>query len=93
MSSSATPSHSGADQSVDRAITATFSIPVTWFQSLNPLTVFALTPVFVARWTDWLRGIVRRPLVLKMVIGAVIIAMSYIAIAALAFWAQRQGHR
>ena len=80
-----------ADQSVDRIVTATFSVPVTWFQSLNPLTVFVLTPVFVARWTR-LAAQNREPSsVLKMVIGAAVIALSYLAIAALAFWAQRQG--
>jgi POT family proton-dependent oligopeptide transporter len=80
-----------ADQSVDRVITATFSVPVTWFQSLNPLTVFALTPVFVARWTR-LAAQDREPSsVLKMVIGAVVIAISYLAIAALAVWAQSRG--
>jgi POT family proton-dependent oligopeptide transporter len=80
-----------ADQSVDRTITATFSIPVTWFQSLNPLTVFALTPVFVARWTRMAAQNKEPPSVLKMVIGALVIAISYLAIAALAFWAQREG--
>ncbi len=27
-----------------------FAIPMTWFQSLNPLLVFLFTPFFVARW-------------------------------------------
>jgi POT family proton-dependent oligopeptide transporter len=80
-----------ADQSVDRAITATFSVPVTWFLSLNPLTVFALTPVFVARWIRMAAQNREPPSVLKMVIGAVIIAISYCAIAALAVWAQSRG--
>jgi POT family proton-dependent oligopeptide transporter len=80
-----------ADQSVDRAITATFSVPVTWFLSLNPLTVFALTPVFVARWTRMAAQNREPPSVLKMVIGAAVIAISYLAIAALAAWAQSQG--
>lgn len=80
-----------ADQSVDRMITATLSVPVTWFQSLNPLTVFALTPVFVARWTRLAAANREPPSVLKMVIGTVIIAIAYLAIAILAFWAQRQG--
>lgn len=81
-----------ADQSVDRTITAAFSVPVTWFQSLNPLTVFALTPVFVARWTRLAAGNREPPSVVKMVIGAAIIAFSYLAIAALAFWSQHQGN-
>ena len=80
-----------ADQSVDRATTATFSIPVTWFQSLNPLTVFALTPVIVARWTRLATRDREPPSVLKMVIGAVVIAISYLSIAALALWTQQQG--
>ena len=80
-----------ADQSVDRTLTTTFVIPVTWFQSLNPLTVFALTPVFVARWTRLAARDREPPSVLKMVIGAVIIAISYFAIAALVLSAQSQG--
>ena len=82
-----------ADQSVDRTITAAFSVPVTWFQSLNPLTVFALTPVFVARWTRLAAHNREPPSVIKMVIGAAIIAFSYLAIAALAFWTQHQGNQ
>jgi POT family proton-dependent oligopeptide transporter len=82
-----------ADQSVDRTVTVTFSIPVTWFQSLNPMMVFLLTPVFVARWTE-LAARQREPSsVLKMALGASIVALSFFLIAGAAFWAQHHGER
>ena len=37
------------DTGVDRS-RASFAIPATWFQSLNPLFVFLLTPLVVAYW-------------------------------------------
>jgi len=37
------------DQGVNRDALG-FQIPATWFQSLNPLLVFLLTPLVVARW-------------------------------------------
>ena len=40
-----------ADGGVDRAAGA-FTIPMTWFQSLNPLLVIFLTPLLVVRWTQ-----------------------------------------
>jgi POT family proton-dependent oligopeptide transporter len=40
-----------ADQGVDRQVGGGFAIPMTWFQSLNPLLVFALTPLLLAFWS------------------------------------------
>ncbi len=80
-----------ADQSVDRTIASTMSIPVTWFQAMNPLMVFLFTPVLVARWTQ-LAARDREPSsIFKMVIGATIVALAYFMIAAAAFWTQRYG--
>ena len=36
-------------ESADRHF-GNFEIPMTWFQSLNPLLVIAMTPVLLARW-------------------------------------------
>lgn len=82
-----------ADQSVDRRLTAGFSIPVTWFQSLNPLLVFALTPSLVARWTR-LAARDREPSSLrKMATGATVIGVSYLMLAAVSAWAQSHDSR
>jgi len=80
-----------ADQSVDRSVTASFTIPVTWFQSLNPMLVFLLTPVLVARWTRLAERQREPSSVTKMSIGAVVVALSYCMIGVAAFWAQHPG--
>jgi len=69
------------DSGVDRHVTGGWSIPLTWFQSLNPLVIFLGTPVLVARWTRLgKRG--REPSsVRKMVVGAAITAGAYVLIA------------
>ena len=70
-----------ADTGVDRAVGAGFVIPMTWFQSLNPLLVFALTPPLLAWWsTRALRGRESLPLV-KMAFGAAGVAASYLLLA------------
>lgn len=80
-----------ADESVDRTVTAAFSIPVTWFQSLNPMMVFMLTPVFVSRWIRLAKREREPTSVIKMVIGASIIGLSYLMIAAVAWWSAQHG--
>jgi len=66
-----------ADQGIDRRITAGLTIPMTWFQSLNPLFVFLLTPLLVAYWTRAARrGSDSTPLT-RMAIGAAIVAAAY----------------
>jgi len=57
------------------------AIPMTWFQSLNPLLVIVLTPVLLARWkakSD--AGREHSPLQ-KMATGALIVAGSYALLA------------
>ena len=77
-----------ADQSVDRRISSNFSIPVTWFQSLNPMTVFLLTPVFVSRWTRLAKQDREPSSGKKMVIGATVIGLAYMMVAVTAYWAR-----
>lgn len=70
-----------ADQGVDRRIAAGLTIPMTWFQSLNPMFVFLLTPLLVAHWTRAAqRGRDSTPLT-KMAIGAAIVALAYCLLA------------
>jgi len=73
-----------ADQGVDRRLGAGLSIPMTWFQSLNPLLVFALTPLFLAHWSRLeTRGREPSPLV-KMSLGAAGVAAAFLMLAAVA---------
>lgn len=72
-----------ADQGVDRAAGA-FTIPMTWFQSLNPLLVFTLTPLLLAYWgRQSAKGREPSPLV-KMSIGAWGVAAAFLMLAAVA---------
>ena len=65
---------------------ARFVIPMTWFQSLNPLLVFLLTPLFVARWVRHAREGHELSSIRKMAIGAGGVAFSYLLLAAVAAW-------
>ena len=66
-----------AENGVDRTI-GHWTIPMTWFQALNPLGIFLFTPLIVARWTRRARKGKDRPAVAKMSTGAVILALSYL---------------
>jgi len=70
------------DQGVDRTITPHFAIPMTWFQSLNPLLIFLLTPLFVMMWTRLARQGREPSSIRKMVMGAAVVGLSYLLIAA-----------
>jgi len=70
-------------EQVDRTVGA-FTIPMTWFLSLNPLLVFTLTPWFVARWVRHAREGHELTSIRKMAVGAVGVALSYLLLAAVA---------
>ena len=72
-----------ADTDVDR-FTFGFEIPGSWFQAVDPLLVFLLTPLAVALWLRQAkRG--REPSASgKMAIGALGLALSYLLLAAVA---------
>ena len=68
------------DTSVDRHLGA-WLMPATWVQSLNPMFVFALTPLLV---TFWQRREARRGsprLLNRMAVGAFVSALSWLALA------------
>ncbi len=71
------------DQGVDRTISPHLAIPMTWFQSLNPLLIFLLTPVFVIVWTRLARRGREPSSIRKMVMGAGVVGFSYLLIAAI----------
>jgi POT family proton-dependent oligopeptide transporter len=69
-----------ADTAVDRRAFGG-AVPVTWFQSLNPLFVFVMTPLLVAFWNR--RGGAASPAapLRKMAFGALAVAVSYVLLA------------
>ena len=72
-----------ADVGIDRAA-GSFTIPMTWFQSLNPLLVFLMTPFLLARWRR--RAALGRESssMQKMAFGALVVAAAYVLLAVVA---------
>ena len=70
------------DMSVDRTW-GDVVIPMTWFQSLNPLLVISMTPLLLLHWRR--RADIGRETspARKMAIGAVIVALAYLLLATL----------
>ena len=79
-----------ADIAVDRRAFG-WLVPVTWFQSLNPLFVFVMTPLLVAFWNR--RGATVSPVapLRKMAFGALAVAASYVLLAAVSRSADAHG--
>jgi POT family proton-dependent oligopeptide transporter len=80
-----------ADTGVDRRVAGDLSIPMTWFQSINPLVVFLLTPVFLARWAALAAKGREASTLVKMALGAAIVGGSYLAIGVVSLLAERAG--
>ena len=59
------------------------TIPMTWFQSLNPLLVMAMTPALLVWWQRRAAAGRRERPARKMAAGAVIVALAYLLLAAL----------
>jgi len=73
-----------ADQGVDRTVTGALLVPMTWFQSLNPLLVFALTPLLLVWWSRRsAHGREASPLI-KMASGALGVASAFFMLAIVA---------
>ncbi|WP_058836635.1 peptide MFS transporter [Luteimonas abyssi] len=71
------------DTGVDR-VWAGITIPMTWFQSLNPLLVIAMTPLLLMVWRRRAEAGHETPPALRMAIGAAIVAVAYLVLAAVA---------
>lgn len=68
-----------ADQQTDRHIDLllfAFDIPVTWFQSFNPLMIFVFTPFILVFWRS--QGAREPSTVMKLAIGCVLNAVSWL---------------
>jgi POT family proton-dependent oligopeptide transporter len=70
-----------ADIGIDRHVGAAV-IPMTWFQSLNPLLVFLVTPLLLAHWRQRTRRGTETSAMRKMAFGAFIVAIAYVLLAA-----------
>ena len=74
------------DTGVDRTL-AGFVIPMTWFQSLNPLLVIAMTPLLLMAWRRRAEAGRETSPALRMAIGALIVAAAYVMLAAVTLFA------
>ena len=72
-----------ADAGIDRH-TALTVIPMTWFQSLNPLLVILLTPPLLAHWRRRAAAGRTGAAMPRMALGALIVAMAYLLLAVVA---------
>lgn len=71
----------GAD--VDRSLGG-WTIPMTWFQSLNPLLVFLLTPILVTAWDRSARKGQGMSSLARMATGAALVAGAFFGLALIA---------
>ncbi|MEO7655408.1 MAG: peptide MFS transporter [Sphingomicrobium sp.] len=69
-----------ADSGVDRSAGG-FNIPMTWFQSLNPLFVMLMTPPLLAYWRRRALTDPHQALVKRMALGALMVGVSYVLLA------------
>lgn len=72
-----------ADVGINRA-TALMTIPMTWFQALNPLLVIVMTPPLLARWRQDAAARREQSSMCKMATGAMIVAAAYLLLAIVA---------
>ncbi|CAN5495265.1 peptide MFS transporter [soil metagenome] len=68
-----------ADARVDRGLGA-WTVPVTWFQSLNPLLVMLMTPVLLAYWRRRANAEHDTSPARRMSTGALIVAGAYLVL-------------
>jgi POT family proton-dependent oligopeptide transporter len=73
-----------ADVGIDRAAGA-MTIPMTWFQSLNPLLVIVMTPMLLAHWGRRARAGSTGSSMRKMALGALLVAAAYLLLAVVSF--------
>lgn len=66
-----------ADSGVDRRV-GLFSIPMTWFQSLNPLFVMLLTPPLLAYWRRRAMTTPGQSLARRMAFGSLLVGLAYL---------------
>lgn len=76
------------DQYTDRMVqvgTWSFLVPATWFQSINPLLIFTLTPLIIVFWSRQAKRGREPATVSKMVIGCFVVVLAYLLMAGAAW--------
>ncbi|MBV9549603.1 MAG: peptide MFS transporter [Alphaproteobacteria bacterium] len=76
-----------ADANTDRRLIPgliNWEIPVTWFQAFNPFMIFAFTPFLLSLWARQAATLKEPNSMYKIVIGCVLLAVSYVVMAAAA---------
>ena len=84
-----------AEQFTDRTLIpgiVNWQIPVTWFQSFNPFMIFAFTPLIVWLWGRQSSRGKEPATVTKMALGNILLAISYVVMAAAAYLTGPTGH-
>ena len=80
-----------ADTGVDRTL-GSWTVPMTWFQSLNPLLVMAMTPMLLAGWKKRADAGRDTSPALRMATGALIVAAAYLMLCAVSALAGGKAH-
>lgn len=81
-----------ADRSTDRIIPILgWEFPTSWFQSVNPLLIFLLAPLFSKMWIDLADSQLEPSSPLKFVIGLVLLAVGFVVMIAAAAVYQTSG--
>ena len=80
-----------ADAGVDRALGA-WTVPMTWFQSLNPLLVMAMTPMLLAGWKRRADAGRDTSPAQRMATGALIVAGAFLMLCAVDAFSGGKAH-
>jgi POT family proton-dependent oligopeptide transporter len=72
-----------ADAGIDRT-TPFLTVPMTWFQALNPLLVIVMTPVLLAHWKRRAAVGKEHSSMRKMAVGSLVVAAAFLLLAAVA---------
>jgi proton-dependent oligopeptide transporter, POT family len=70
-----------ADQNTNR-MAGSFEVPASWFQSINPLVIVALAPVFALLWTRLDQSRFAMGDTLKQAMGMVVLGLGFLVMAA-----------
>lgn len=69
-----------ADENTNRMV-GSFEVPASWFQSINPLVIVALAPVFAVLWTRLDQSRFKLGDTLKQALGMVVLGLGFIVMA------------
>jgi POT family proton-dependent oligopeptide transporter len=69
-----------------------FEIPATWSQSINPIMIFAFTPIVIGLWSRQAKRGNEPSTVIKMAIGCFLLAASFVIMAGVAWMTGAHGH-